>query len=72
LPLPKPSAKAAARDDHANEAFRLSLSFQDLILTLHRYWGAQGCVLLQPYDMEMGAGTFHPASVLRSLGPEPW
>jgi glycyl-tRNA synthetase alpha chain len=48
------------------------LSFQDLILTLHRYWGAQGCVLLQPYDLEMGAGTFHPATVLRALGPEPW
>ena len=53
-------------------AYRLSLSFQDLILTLHRYWGAQGCVILQPYDMEMGAGTFHPATVLRSLGPDPW
>src|SRR5438270_9778996 len=51
---------------------RLSLSFQDLILTLHRYWGAQGCVILQPHDMEMGAGTFHPATLLRSLGPEPW
>jgi len=50
----------------------LSLSFQDLILTLHRYWGAQGCVVLQPYDMEMGAGTFHPATVLRALGPDPW
>jgi glycyl-tRNA synthetase alpha chain len=50
----------------------LSLSFQDLILTLHRYWGAQGCVILQPYDMEMGAGTFHPATVLRALGPDPW
>jgi glycyl-tRNA synthetase alpha chain len=50
----------------------LSLSFQDLILTLHRYWGAQGCVILQPYDMEMGAGTFHPATVLRALGSEPW
>ncbi len=50
----------------------MSLSFQDLILTLHRYWGAQGCVILQPYDMEMGAGTFHPATVLRALGPEPW
>ena len=52
--------------------FRLSLSFQDLILTLHRYWGSQGCVILQPYDMEMGAGTFHPATVLRALGPDPW
>jgi glycyl-tRNA synthetase alpha chain len=50
----------------------LSLSFQDLILTLHHYWGARGCVILQPYDMEMGAGTFHPATVLRALGPEPW
>jgi glycyl-tRNA synthetase alpha chain len=50
----------------------LSLSFQDLILTLHRYWGGHDCVLLQPYDMEMGAGTFHPATVLRALGPEPW
>ena len=50
----------------------MSLSFQDLILTLHRYWGAQGCVVLQPYDMEMGAGTFHPATVLRALGPDPW
>ncbi len=52
--------------------FTLSLSFQDLILTLQRYWGSQGCVLLQPYDMEMGAGTFHPATVLRALGPDPW
>ena len=48
------------------------LSFQDLILTLHRYWGEQGCVILQPYDLEMGAGTFHPATVLRALGPDPW
>ena len=50
----------------------MPLSFQDLILTLHRYWGAEGCVLLQPYDLEMGAGTFHPATVLRALGPDPW
>ena len=47
-------------------------SFQDLILTLHDYWSEQGCVILQPYDMEMGAGTFHPATTLRALGPEPW
>ncbi|MFO1172730.1 MAG: glycine--tRNA ligase subunit alpha [Hyphomicrobiaceae bacterium] len=47
-------------------------SFQDLILTLHQYWAAQGCVILQPYDMEVGAGTFHPATTLRSLGPKPW
>ena len=48
------------------------LSFQALILTLHDYWSAQGCVILQPYDMEMGAGTFHPATTLRALGPKPW
>jgi glycyl-tRNA synthetase alpha chain len=47
-------------------------SFQDLILNLQRYWADYGCVVLQPYDMEMGAGTFHPATVLRALGPEPW
>ena len=47
-------------------------SFQELILTLQRYWGERGCVLLQPYDMEMGAGTFHPATTLRALGPDPW
>ena len=49
-----------------------TLSFQDLILTLQKYWAAHGCILLQPYDMEMGAGTFHPATILRALGPEPW
>jgi glycyl-tRNA synthetase alpha chain len=48
------------------------LSFQDLILTLHDYWGKQGCVILQPYDMRMGAGTFHPATTLRALGPDHW
>ena len=47
-------------------------SFQSLILTLGQYWAEQGCVLLQPYNVEMGAGTFHPATTLRSLGPEPW
>ncbi len=49
-----------------------ALSFQDLIFTLQRYWADQGCVLLQPYDMEMGAGTFHPATTLRALGKKPW
>ena len=48
------------------------LSFQDMILTLHSFWSAQGCLILQPYDMRVGAGTFHPATTLRSLGPEPW
>jgi glycyl-tRNA synthetase alpha chain len=47
-------------------------SFQDLILTLHEYWGGKGCVILQPYDMEVGAGTSHPATALRALGPNPW
>ncbi len=48
------------------------LSFQDLILTLQKYWGDQGCLILQPYDVEVGAGTLHPATVLRALGPKPW
>jgi len=47
-------------------------SFQDLILTLQGFWAKRGCILLQPYDMEVGAGTFHPATTLRALGPEPW
>ncbi|MFD2237230.1 glycine--tRNA ligase subunit alpha [Aureimonas populi] len=47
-------------------------SFQGLILALHRYWADYGCVVLQPYDMEVGAGTFHPATTLRALGPKSW
>ncbi len=47
-------------------------SFQGLILALHGFWADKGCVVLQPYDMEVGAGTFHPATTLRSLGPKPW
>src|ERR1700743_28523 len=47
-------------------------SFQGFILALQRYWADQGCVILQPYDMEMGAGTFHPATTLRALGLCPW
>jgi glycyl-tRNA synthetase alpha chain len=47
-------------------------SFQGLILTLQRFWAREGCVILQPYDMQMGAGTFHPATTLRALGPKPW
>ncbi|MSO70489.1 MAG: glycine--tRNA ligase subunit alpha [Alphaproteobacteria bacterium] len=47
-------------------------SFQDIILRLQTFWSAQGCLLLQPYDMEVGAGTFHPATTLRALGPKPW
>ena len=48
------------------------MTYQELILSLHRYWADQGCVIHQPYDVEMGAGTFHPATFLRALGPEPW
>jgi len=48
------------------------LSFQRMILTLHDYWSERGCLILQPYDLEMGAGTFHTATTLRALGPEPW
>lgn len=47
-------------------------SFQALILTLQRFWADKGCVVLQPYDLEVGAGTFHPATTLRALGPRPW
>ncbi len=47
-------------------------NFQDTILSLQKYWSKQGCVILQPYDIEVGAGTFHPATTLRSLGPKPW
>jgi glycyl-tRNA synthetase alpha chain len=47
-------------------------SFQEVILRLQSYWAGQGCAILQPYDMEVGAGTFHPATTLRSLGPRPW
>ncbi len=48
------------------------LSFQAMILRLHQYWSERGCAILQPYDMEMGAGTFHPATTLRALGPDTW
>ena len=51
---------------------RPDTSFQDLILTLQQFWAGQGCAILQPYDMEMGAGTFHPATTLRALGTKPW
>ncbi|MDC3021515.1 glycine--tRNA ligase subunit alpha [Pelagibacteraceae bacterium] len=49
-----------------------SLSFQNLIFNLQKFWDKQGCIILQPYDLEVGAGTFHPATTLRSLGPKPW
>ncbi len=49
-----------------------TLSFQDTIFNLQKYWSKKGCVILQPYDLEVGAGTFHPATTLRTLGPKPW
>ena len=49
-----------------------SISFQDITMNLQKFWGRNGCVILQPYDLEIGAGTFHPATTLRSLGPKPW
>jgi glycyl-tRNA synthetase alpha chain len=48
------------------------LTFQEIILTLQNYWNEQGCVIMQPFDMEVGAGTSHPATCLRAIGPEPW
>ena len=65
-------SKTATSSAIAVPALRPKQSFQDLILTLQQFWGAQGCVILQPYDMEVGAGTFHPATTLRALGPKPW
>jgi glycyl-tRNA synthetase alpha chain len=53
-------------------SLRPAQSFQDMIMTLNLYWAGHGCVILQPYDMEVGAGTFHPATTLRALGPRPW
>ena len=47
-------------------------SFQDTILNLQKYWSKHGCIILQPYDIEVGAGTFHPGTTLRSLGAKPW
>ncbi|MGY8813534.1 MAG: glycine--tRNA ligase subunit alpha, partial [Gammaproteobacteria bacterium] len=48
------------------------MTFQELIFNLQTFWSKRGCVIQQPYDMEVGAGTFHPATFLRSIGPEPW
>ena len=62
-PAPKRPVPPVLRPKHA---------FQDMILTLQQYWAAQGCAILQPYDLEVGAGTFHPAPTLRALGPRPW
>ena len=55
-----------------NKKNKKFLSFQDIIMNLQKFWGKYGCVILQPYDIEVGAGTFHPATTLRSLGARPW
>jgi glycyl-tRNA synthetase alpha chain len=65
-------ADLLARDRLRQGRLDPARSFQDLILALQQYWANLGCVILQPYDMEVGAGTFHPATTLRSLGPKPW
>ena len=70
--MPRSSVTANSPSAPVLGALRPKESFQDMILTLQQFWGAQGCVVLQPYDMEMGAGTFHPATTLRALGPKPW
>jgi glycyl-tRNA synthetase alpha chain len=56
----------------ARDAPHSMITFQEVILRLQSYWGSRGCAVLQPYDMEVGAGTSHTATFLRSLGPEPW
>ena len=69
--LPAAGQIARGRADYFNTKGG-ALSFQSLIFDLQRFWANQGCVILQPYDIEIGAGTFHPATALRALGPEPW
>ncbi len=64
--------KAIAKASRRTRDGKSVLSFQDLILRLQNYWSDQGCAILQPYDIEVGAGTFHTATFLRALGPEPW
>jgi apolipoprotein N-acyltransferase len=66
-----PATRARARPRHPRSPGEM-LSFQQIILRLQSYWGERGCALLQPYDMEVGAGTSHTATFLRALGPEPW
>jgi glycyl-tRNA synthetase alpha chain len=63
---------AVSAPPHISTSKSDASTFQGLILALQQFWAEQGCVILQPYDMRMGAGTFHPATTLRALGPEPW
>lgn len=55
-----------------NQELKKSMTFQELIFRLQKFWSERGCIIQQPYDMEVGAGTFHPATFLRAIGPEPW
>ncbi len=72
-PAPAPASPAPSRGaGPVPDRRRRGLSFQELILTLHRFWAERGCAILQPYDSEVGAGTLHPATSLRALGPRPW
>src|SRR5277367_3300574 len=66
------AASASPAPQNNDASLDPTRSFQGLILTLQNFWARQGCVILQPYDMEVGAGTFHPATTLRALGPRPW
>src|SRR5690349_12156514 len=72
MPAASPAAPCPVDRSRAMPSSPAGSSFQALILTLQRYWADRGCVILQPYDVEVGAGTFHPATALRALGPEPW
>src|SRR5437763_689636 len=65
-------ARSLGSESASMKIGRAPRTFQELIFTLQRYWSEAGCVILQPYDMEVGAGTFHTATFLRAVGPEPW
>ena len=68
----QPTAKTVKCPLFSQQHIFTMLTFQQIIFKLQTYWAAQGCALLQPFDMEVGAGTSHPATCLRALGPEPW
>src|SRR5262245_26639625 len=59
-------------NNHNRPQNKFPQTFQDMLFSLQHYWSEKGCVILQPFDMEVGAGTFHPATFLRAIGPEPW
>src|SRR6059058_2287907 len=72
---PAPYTRALFRGEKGPAPMKIGRAprtFQELIFTLQRYWSDEGCMILEPYDMEVGAGTFHTATFLRAVGPEPW